>query len=92
MFHFRFKFSKVNLIIEIYFLSTAKYAKLLTFPAAVLNNNLIIIGNAVNASWKLAFFSLLYFQHLTDLVFALKSLEWTFVLRHIVISRTPSNV
>lgn len=31
------------------------YAKSLTFPLAVLND-FIIIGNAVNASWKLAFF------------------------------------
>lgn len=28
----------------------------LTFPLAVLNNNFIIIGEAVNVSWKLAFF------------------------------------
>lgn len=32
---------------------------------------------------EIAFF-LLYFQHLSDLVFASESLEWTFVLRHIV--------
>lgn len=35
---------------------TKMYAKLLTFPLAILNNNFIIIGKAVIASWKFAFF------------------------------------